>query len=166
MIEAPVAEHREVTEVVFTAADLISGSSESKRAKVSETLLNILEGRVRNSNTRKAYRAARRSFFAFCSEYKLELDRVKPYHFGLWLKRHTGSAPPSGNTWPPFGFSSITCLRKVWSTLIRPPGPRRHAWKEKAHIQQSLNKMRSRRSWMQSRSTPLSTNETKRCSAL
>ena len=91
MIEDPVTEHREVTEVVFTAADLISGSSESKRAKVSETLLNILEGRVRNSNTRKAYKAAWRSFFAFCSEYKLELDRVKPYHFGLWLKRHTGS---------------------------------------------------------------------------
>jgi len=44
MIEDPVAEHREVTEVVFTAADLISGSSESERAKVSETLLNILEG--------------------------------------------------------------------------------------------------------------------------
>jgi integrase/recombinase XerD len=91
MIEDPVAEHREVTEVVFTSADLISGSSESKRAKVSETLLNVLEGRVRNSNTRKAYKAAWRSFFEFCSEYKLELDRVKPYHFGLWLKRHTGS---------------------------------------------------------------------------
>src|SRR5208282_3452138 len=91
MIEEPAAEHQEVTEVVFTSADLISGSSESKRAKVSETLLNILEGRVRNLNTRKAYKAAWRSFFAFCSEYKLELDRVKPYHFGLWLKRHTGS---------------------------------------------------------------------------
>jgi hypothetical protein len=85
MIEDPVAEHREVTEVVFTGADLISGSPESKRAKVSETLLNILEGRVTNSNTRKAYKTAWRSFFAFCSEYKLELDRVKPYHFGLWL---------------------------------------------------------------------------------
>ena len=56
MIEDPVAEHRELKEVVFTAADLILGSSESKRAKVSETLLNILEGRVRNSNTRKAYK--------------------------------------------------------------------------------------------------------------
>ena len=91
MIEDPIAEHREVTEVVFTAADLMPGSSESKRAKVSETLLNILEGRVRNSNTRKAYKAAWRSFFAFCSEYKLELDRAKPYHVGMWLKRHPGS---------------------------------------------------------------------------
>ena len=91
MIEDPVAEHREVTEVVFTAADLILGSSESERAKVSETLLNILEGRIRNPNTRNAYKTAWRSFFEFCSEYKLELDRVKPYHFGLWLKRHTGS---------------------------------------------------------------------------
>ena len=91
MIEDPVAEHRELKEVVFTAADLISASSESKRAKVSETLLNILEGRVRNSNTRKAYKAAWRSFFAFCSEYKLELNRAKPYHVGMWLKRHPGS---------------------------------------------------------------------------
>jgi integrase/recombinase XerD len=91
MIEDPVAEHRELKEIVFTAADLILGSSESNRAKVAETLLNILEGRVRNSNTRKAYKAAWRSFFQFCSEYKLELHRVKPYHFGLWLKRHTGS---------------------------------------------------------------------------
>ena len=91
MIEDPVAEHRELKEVVFTAANLISASSESKRAKVSETLLNILEGRVSNSNTRKAYKAAWRSFFAFCSEYKLELDRAKPYHVGMWLKRHPGS---------------------------------------------------------------------------
>jgi integrase/recombinase XerD len=91
MIEDPITKHQELTEVVFTAADLISGSSESKRAKVSETLLNILEGRVRNSNTRKAYKAAWRSFFAFCSEYKLELNRAKPYHVGMWLKRHTGS---------------------------------------------------------------------------
>ena len=91
MIEDPIAEHREVTEVVFTAADLMPESSESKQAKVFETLLNILEGRVRNSNTRKAYKAAWRSFFAFCSEYKLGLDRAKPYHVGMWLKRHTGS---------------------------------------------------------------------------
>ena len=91
MIEDAVTEHRGLTEVVFTAADLISGSSESKGAKVFETLLNILEGRVRNSNTRKAYKAAWRSFFAFCSEYKLELDRAKPYHVGMWLKRHPGS---------------------------------------------------------------------------
>src|SRR5271166_2722091 len=91
MIEDRVTEHRELTEVVFTAADLISRSSESKRAKVFETLLNILEGRIRNPNTRNAYKTAWRSFFEFCSEYKLELDRVKPYHFGLWFKRHTGS---------------------------------------------------------------------------
>src|SRR5260370_11996145 len=91
MIEDAVTEHRGLTEVVFTAADLISGSSESKRAKTAETLLNILEGRIRNPNTRNAYKTAWRSFFEFCSEYKLEFDRVKPYHFGLWLKRHTGS---------------------------------------------------------------------------
>ena len=91
MIEAPAANNRELTEVVFTAADLIPSSAESNRAKTAETLLNILEGRIRNSNTRNAYKIAWRAFFTFCSEYKLELDRVKSYHFGLWLKRHTGS---------------------------------------------------------------------------
>jgi hypothetical protein len=91
MIEDPVPEKRELTEVVFTAANLIPGSSESKRARTAETLLNVLEGRIRNPNTRNAYKVAWRSFFGFCSEYKLELERVKPFHFGLWLKRHTGS---------------------------------------------------------------------------
>jgi hypothetical protein len=90
MIADAVTKHRGLTEV-FMAADLISGSFESKGAKVFETLLNILEGRVRNSNTRKAYKTAWRSFFEFCSVYKLDLERVKPYHFGLWLKRHPGS---------------------------------------------------------------------------
>src|SRR5271166_435167 len=91
MIEPSTTDNREDTDVVFATADLIQDSSASKRAKTAETLLNILEGRIRNPNTRNAYKTAWRSFFEFCSEYKLQLDRVKPYHFGLWLKRHTGS---------------------------------------------------------------------------
>jgi len=91
MIEDPTAEKNQPCNVAFAAAHLIPGSSESKRAKTAETFLNILEGQIRNTNTRTAYKVAWRSFFQFCSEYKLELDRVKPYHFGLWLKRHTGS---------------------------------------------------------------------------
>src|SRR5260370_33212943 len=91
MADAQVTENT-VTEVVFTAGDVIPGSSrESKRAKTAETLLNILEGRIRNANTKSAYKTAWRAFFEFCSVYKLELERVKPYHFGLWLKRHPGS---------------------------------------------------------------------------
>ena len=82
----------ETQQITFSATDLvISDARESKRQKTAETFLNIVEGRIRNPNTRSAYKVAWRSFFAFCSEYKLELDRVKPYHFGLWLKRHTGS---------------------------------------------------------------------------
>jgi len=91
MIEDPTAEKNQPCNVAFAAAHSIPGSSESKRAKTAETFLNILEGQIRNTNTRTAYKVAWRSFFQFCSEYKLELDRVKPYHFGLWLKRHTGS---------------------------------------------------------------------------
>ncbi len=64
------------------------GSAEWKREETAETLLNVLEGLIRNKNTRSAYKVAWKGFFRFCSDYKLELDRVKPYHFGLWLKRY------------------------------------------------------------------------------
>ena len=84
--------NKELAEITFSSTDLvIPDVRESKRQKTAETLLNILEGCIRNQNTRSAYKAAWRSFFQFCSEYKLELERAKPYHFGLWLKRHTGS---------------------------------------------------------------------------
>jgi integrase/recombinase XerD len=68
----------------------IPASSNSKRQKMAETLLNVLEGRIANLNTRQAYKVAWLKFFSFCSEFGLELDRVKPYHFELWRKRHKG----------------------------------------------------------------------------
>jgi site-specific recombinase XerD len=81
----------ESTEIFFTVGGFIFGGSESKRTKTAETLLNILQGRISNANTRSAYKIAWSSFFLFCSEYNLTLERVKPYHVGMWLKRHTGS---------------------------------------------------------------------------
>jgi hypothetical protein len=58
MIEAPAANHNRLEEVAITAGDLILGSPESNRTKTAETLLNILEGHLRNSNTRSAYKVA------------------------------------------------------------------------------------------------------------
>ena len=85
------ADNRELAEITFSSADLvIPDAAESKRQKTADTLLNILEGRIRNKNTRSAYKNAWRLFFQFCSEYKLELDRVQPYHVGMWLKKHPG----------------------------------------------------------------------------
>jgi integrase/recombinase XerD len=46
---------------------------------------------VRNPNTRSAYRVAWRSFLAFCSARRLELESVKAYHVGAWLDQHPGS---------------------------------------------------------------------------
>jgi integrase/recombinase XerD len=84
-------ENKELAGIAFSSVDLvIPDARESRRQKTADTLLNILEGRIRNKNTRSAYKTAWRSFFAFSSEYKLELDRVKPYHVGMWLKRHPG----------------------------------------------------------------------------
>ena len=89
-MEIPDTTTDQIVNVVLTGADLVRGA-EAKREKVKETLLNIIEGRIQNPNTRSAYRTAWRGFFNFCSEYKLDLERVKPYHFGLFLKRHPGS---------------------------------------------------------------------------
>jgi integrase len=85
-----ITENTKLAEAVPVQADLIRGW-EHQGQKIKETLLNVLEGSIQNPNTRNAYKVAWRAFFQFCSLYKLELDRVKPYHFGLWLKRHTGS---------------------------------------------------------------------------
>jgi hypothetical protein len=68
MIESP-----EIKEAVLAARELMPGSAESKRQKTAETLLNIIEGRIQNPNTRRAYKNAWKKFFEFCSEYKLEL---------------------------------------------------------------------------------------------
>src|SRR5258708_7920193 len=56
--------------------DLLEGTSESTRAKTAETFLELLGARVRNPNTRSAYRVAWRSFLAFCSARQLELESV------------------------------------------------------------------------------------------
>jgi hypothetical protein len=46
----------------------VDSSRTYKEAKTAETLLNILEGRITNANTRSAYKTAWRAFFSFCSE--------------------------------------------------------------------------------------------------
>jgi hypothetical protein len=54
-------------------------------------LPELLGARVRNPNTRSAYRVTWRSFLAFCSARQLELGSVKAYHVGAWLNQHPGS---------------------------------------------------------------------------
>src|ERR1700687_4679055 len=76
---------------VLAPFDLLEGTSESARAKTAETFLELLGARVRNPNTRSAYRVAWRSFLAFCSARRLELGKVKAYHVGSWLDQHPGS---------------------------------------------------------------------------
>src|ERR1700751_411577 len=77
---------------VLLLAPFDLGTSEStSRAKTAETFLELLGARVRNPNTRSAYRVAWRSFLAFCSARELELERVKAYHVGSWLDQHPGS---------------------------------------------------------------------------
>src|SRR6202162_6210916 len=81
----------EAKKVVLAPFDLLEGTSESTQAKTAETFLELLGARVRNPNTRSAYRVAWRSFLAFCSARQLELESVKAYHVGSWLDQHPGS---------------------------------------------------------------------------
>ena len=81
----------EIHKVLLAPFDLIAGTSESTRAKTAEIFLELLGARVRNPNTRNAYRVAWRSFLAFCSARQLELEHVKAYHVGAWLDQHPGS---------------------------------------------------------------------------
>ena len=81
----------ETREVLLTPFDLLEETSESARAKTAETFLELLGARVRNPNTRSAYRVAWRAFLAFCSVRQLELESVKAYHVGSWLDQHSGS---------------------------------------------------------------------------
>jgi integrase/recombinase XerD len=82
----------ETGEVFLAPFDhLLEGTSESTRAKTAETFLELLGARVRNPNTRSAYRVAWRLFLAFCSVRQLELESVKAYHVGAWLDKHPGS---------------------------------------------------------------------------
>jgi hypothetical protein len=81
----------EVQRILLAPFDLVADTSESTRAKTAETFLELLGARVRNPNTRSAYRVAWRSFLVFCSARQLELGKVKAYQVGSWLDQHPGS---------------------------------------------------------------------------
>jgi hypothetical protein len=109
--------------------DLLEGTSEATRAKTAETFLELLGARVRNPNTRSAYRVAWRSFLAFCSARQLEWLRISSNlskTFGL---------PPDGSTWRPpkrlsdpltWNFGSALRLANYWPRSAKPPPKRRH----------------------------------------
>jgi integrase/recombinase XerD len=78
-------------EIPIESIDALPVTPESNRDKIAETLLEILGARLRNPNTRSAYRVAWRAFLDFCSKRQLELEVVKAYHVGAWLDQHTGS---------------------------------------------------------------------------
>jgi integrase len=87
----PEDSQTETREVLLAPFDLLEGISESDRAKTAETFLELLGARVRNPNTRSAYRVAWRAFLAFCSVRGLELESAKAYHVGSWLDQYLGS---------------------------------------------------------------------------
>jgi integrase/recombinase XerD len=96
---------------VSAATVWIPASSNAKRQKMAETLLNLLEGQIENLNTRHAYKVAWLQFFSFCSEFKLELDHVRPYHFELWRKRHTGSVATQRQ--------HLAAIRRLFDNLLQ-----------------------------------------------
>jgi hypothetical protein len=65
----------ETGEVLLAPFDLVTDTSESTRAKTAETFLELLGARVRNPDTRSAYRVAWRSFLAFVRHVSLSLEK-------------------------------------------------------------------------------------------
>jgi integrase/recombinase XerD len=81
----------QVREILIELTGLLPGTSEFIRDQTAEAFLEILGARLRNPNTRSAYRVAWSSFLAFCSRRQLEFEAVKAYHVGAWLDQHSGS---------------------------------------------------------------------------
>jgi hypothetical protein len=144
----------ETGEVLLAPFDLLEGTSESTRAKTAETFLELLGARVRNPNTRSAYRVAWRSFLAFCSVRQLELESVKAYHVGAWLDQHPGSRSTQRQ--------HLAAVRLLFDSLMmrgvveynpaaraRPPG-----WFGNPHILRSLKRSKSSRFWTRSTRIP------------
>jgi Phage integrase, N-terminal SAM-like domain len=106
------------TETGVAPFDLLEGTSASTRAKTTETFLELLGARVRNPNTRSAYRVAWRSFLAFCSARQLKLESVKAYHVGAWLDQHPGSRSTQ--------WQHLAAVRLLFDSLMmrgEPSGP-------------------------------------------
>jgi hypothetical protein len=55
----------EIQKVLLAPFDLLEGTSESARAKTAETFLELLGARVRNPNTRSAYRVRIGDLYSF-----------------------------------------------------------------------------------------------------
>jgi hypothetical protein len=86
------------TEKVLLAPFDLGTSESTPRAKTAETFLELLGARVRNPNTRSAYRVAWRSFLAFCSVRQLELGKVKAYQRGGMVGSASGKQINSKTT--------------------------------------------------------------------
>jgi hypothetical protein len=80
----------EVQRILLAPFDLLEDTSESTQAKTAETFLELLGARVRNPNTRSAYRVAWRSFLAFCSARQLELEECKGLSRGVMVGSASG----------------------------------------------------------------------------
>jgi hypothetical protein len=91
-------------EILVGLTDFLLGTSQLRHDRTAVAFLEILGVRLRNPNTRSAYRVTWRSFLAYCSKRQLELESVKAYHVGAWI---------SATAFPHFrwgGFSAtISC---------------------------------------------------------
>ena len=133
----------ETEEGLLAPFDLLEGTSESARAKTAETFLELLGARVRNPNTRSAYRVAWRSFLAFCSARGLELESVKAYHVGAWLDQHPGSRSTQRQ--------HLAAVRLLFDSLMMrgvveynpAPAPGRRGWFGNPPILRSLKRPKS-----------------------
>ena len=163
-MEMPDTTTDQVVNVVLTGADLVRGA-EAKREKVKETLLNIIEGHIQNPNTRSGYRTAWHGFFKFCSEYRLELEKMQPFHIRMYLKGYPGGVATQRQ--------HLSAIRLLFNELVEQgvvalnpaAEPSRRRFNARVHTRQYLKRTKSRFSWEQLNSNALETFVTRLFSA-
>ena len=104
----------EAQQITFSATDLvIPDARESKRRRPQKRSRTSWKAESEARTPEVPTKSPGIHSSSFAPSTSSDLERVKPYNFGLWLKRHPGSAPPNVSTWPRFDFFLITCFSKA-----------------------------------------------------
>lgn len=79
--------------------------------RATKTFLEFFIATIRNKNTRMAYARAVSSFFLWCEDRSLTLDRIQPLVVAAYIEKHPGS--------PPTVKQHLAAIRMLFDWLVR-----------------------------------------------
>ena len=136
-----------IKEVVLAATELIPVSLNPKRQKTDGNQPLIYhQGPHTGSQYTARVRDAWKASLVLLS-LQLALDRVEPFHLGMFLRRHLGGVATQRQHLSAIRLLFDELLEQGVAELDRAARLSRHAWKEKARTRQSLKRLKSRLSW-------------------